>query len=222
MKKYQFPFIMIMRTSLLLTLLVIISTTCASAQIPGKAEKAIDDYFSEILKMYQIIELEEVDAALQKIDALKPSIEKKAKVLADLASEDAEILEFIDSESFMIELQDKPYFKELMRIMQNEDFGKKYRASRELQFKVEQMENIIEEYTDSETGLQAEISDFPAGVAFSITIKGNHKYSGTHEIITDFDEGAVAYIDDLGYLRIDIAGEAEGNEALVSFFIDNN
>jgi len=190
------------------------------SQIPANAEKALDDYYSELVKVYKIIESEEVDVALQKIDALKPSIEKKAKVLVSIANGDPELLEYLDSDNFMEEFQDKPYFKELMRIMESEAFSNKFMGSSELQSKLEELENIIEDltYTDE---VSMEESDSPPGVAFSMTITGSSKYSGTYDIVADFEEGAVAYIDDLEYLRIDITGDVDGKEALVSFFVDD-
>jgi hypothetical protein len=209
------------RKNLLLIMIVLLPAPVLLAQLPAKVEKALDDYYSEIVKVYLIIESEEVDVALQKIDDLKPSIEQKAKNLANLANEDPELLEILDSENFLEEFQDKPYFKELMRIMQSEAFNKKFSANTELQSKVEEVENIIESYTNTADESHEERSNLASGIAFSITINGSHKYSGTYTIMADYEEGAVAYIDDLEYLRIDIIGEDNGKEAEVSFFVDN-
>jgi hypothetical protein len=191
------------------------------AQLPAKVDKALDEYYSEIVKVLRIVESEEVDVALRKIDDLKPSIDQKAKNLATLANEDPELLELLDSENFLEDFQDKPYFKELMRITQSEAFQKKFSASIELQSKVEEVENMIEAYTKTEDDSPEERSDLASGVAFSITISGSNKYSGTYQIMADFEEGAVAFIDDLDYLRIEISGEDNGKEAQVFFFVDN-
>jgi len=221
MTRDHFLSIMKFWKNLLLIMIVLLPAPVLLAQLPAKVEKAIDNYYSEIVKVYLIIEAEEVDVALQKIDDLKPSIEQKAKNLANLANEDPELLKILDSENFLEEFQDKPYFKELMRIMQSEAFNKKFSANTELQSKVEEVENIIESYTNTADESQEERSNLASGVAFSITINGSHKYSGTYTIMADFEEGAVAYIDDLEYLRIDIIGEDNGKEAEVSFFVDN-
>ena len=221
MTRDHFLSIMKFWKNLLLIMIVLLPAPVLLAQLPAKVEKAIDNYYSEIVKVYLIIEAEEVDVALQKIDDLKPSIEQKAKNLANLANEDPELLKILDSENFLEEFQDKPYFKELMRIMQSEAFNKKFSANTELQSKVEEVENIIESYTNTADESQEERSNLASGVAFSITINGSHKYSGTYTIMADFEEGAVAYIDDLEYLRIDIIGEDNEKEAEVSFFVDN-
>ena len=221
MTRDHFLSIMKFWKNLLLIMIVLLPAPVLLAQLPAKVEKAIDNYYSEIVKVYLIIEAEEVDVALQKIDDLKPSIEQKAKNLANLANEDPELLKILDSENFLEEFQDKPYFKELMRIMQSEAFNKKFSANTELQSKVEEVENIIESYTNTADESHEERSNLASGVAFSITINGSHKYSGTYTIMADFEEGAVAYIDDLEYLRIDIIGEDNGKEAEVSFFVDN-
>jgi hypothetical protein len=210
-----------LRTFLIMAMLICFTAPVILAQLPARIEKSIDDYYNEVVKVYKIIETEEVDVALQKIDDLKPSIEQKAKHLANLANEDPELLEILDSEDFLEEFQDKPYFKELMRIMQSEAFNKKFSANTKLQSKVEEIENLIESYTNTAEESQEERSDRASGIAFTIIINGSHKYSGTYTIMADFEEGAVAYIDDLEYLRIDIIGEANGKEAVVSFFVDN-
>lgn len=209
------------RAFLIMVMLICFTTPVILAQLPARFEKSMDDYYTELVKVYKIIETEEVDAALQKIDDLKPSIEQKAKNLANLANEDPELLEFLDSEDFLGELQDKPYFKEIMSIMQSEAFNNKFSANSELQLKVEEVENIIESYTNTTNDSHEERSELTSGVAFSITIGGSHKHSGTYTFIADFEEGAVAYIDDLEYLRIDIVGEDNGKQAEVSFFVDN-
>ena len=221
MTRDNFPAIMIFFKNLLLIIIVLLPSPVLLAQLPVKVDKAIDDYYSEIVKVYMIIESEEVDVALQKIDDLKPSIEQKAKNLANLANEDPELLEILDSENFLEEFQDKPYFKELMRIMQSEAFNNKFSSNTELQSKVEEIENIIESYTNTANDSHEERLELDSGVAFSITISGSHKYSGTYTFMADFEEGAVAYIDDLEYLRIDIVGEDNGKQAEVSFFVDN-
>ncbi len=209
------------RTFFIMAMLICFTTPVILAQLPARFEKSMDDYYTELVKVYKIIETEEVDVALQKIDDLKPSIEQKAKNLANLANEDPELLKILDSENFLEEFQDKPYFKELMRIMQSEGFNKKFSSNTELQSKVEEVENIIESYTNTANDSHEEKSELASGVAFSITISGSHKYSGTYTIMADFEEGAVAYIDDLEYLRIDIRGEDNGKQAEVSFFVDN-
>lgn len=221
MTRDQFFSLTKFRKNLLLILMVFLQAPVLLAQLPAKVDKALDDYYSEIVKVYRIIESEEVDEALRKIDNLKPSIDQKAKNLATLANEDPEILEILDSENFLEDFQDKPYFKELMRITQSEAFQKKYSASIELQSKVEEVEGIIEAYTKTEDDSQEERSGLASGVAFSITISGSNKYSGTYQITADFEEGAVAFIDDLDYLRIEISGEDNGKEAQVFFFVDN-
>jgi len=204
-----------------MVMLICLTTPVILAQLPARIEKSMDDYYTELVKVYKIIETEEVDVALQKIDDLKPSIEQKAKNLANLANEDPELLEFLDSEDFLGELQDKPYFKEIMSIMQSEAFNNKFSANSELQLKVEEVENIIESYTNTANDSDEGRSELASGVAFSITISGSHKYSGTYTFMADFEEGAVAYIDDLEYLRIDIVGDDNGKQAEVSFFVDN-
>jgi hypothetical protein len=209
------------RTFLIMAMLICFTTPVILAQLPARFEKSMDDYYTELVKVYKIIETEEVDVALQKIDDLKPSIEQKAKNLANLANEDPELLKILDSENFLEEFQDKPYFKELMRIMQSEAFNNKFSSNTELQSKVEEVENIIESYTNTANDSHEESSELASGVAFSITISGSHKYSGTYTFMADFEEGAVAYIDDLEYLRIDIVGEDNGKQAEVSFFVDN-
>ena len=221
MKRGQLQSRLRFRTFLLMAMLICFPAPVILAQIPARIEKSVDDYYNEIVKVYKIIEKEEADVALQKIDDLKPSIDQKARHLASLANEDPELLEFLDSEDFLEEFQGKPYYKELMRIMQSEAFNKKFRANTELQSKVEEVENLIESYTDAADELQEAGSDMASGVAFTININGSHKYSGSHTIMADFEEGAVAYIDDLDYLRIDIIGVANGGEAVVSFFVDN-
>ena len=209
------------RKNLLLIMIVFLPAPVLLAQLPAKVEKAMDDYYSEIVKVYQIIESEEVDVALHKIDDLIPSIDQKAKNLATLANEDPEILEILDSENFLENFQDNLYFKELMRIAQSEAFQKKFNANIELQSKVEEVESIIEAYTKTEDDSNEERSDLASGVAFSITISGSNKYSGTYQIMADFEEGAVAYSDDLDYLMIEIYGEDNGKEGQVSFFVEN-
>lgn len=209
------------RKNLLLIMMVFLPAPVLLAQLPAKVDKALDDYYSEIVKVYRIIESEEVDVALRKIDGLKPSIDQKAKILATLANKDPGLLEILDSEYFLENFQDKPYFKEILRITQGEAFQKKFSANNELQSKVEEVENIIEAYTKTTDDSLEERSDLASGVAFSITISGSNKYSGTYQIMADFEEGAVAYIDDLEYLRIEISGEDNGKEAAVSFFVDN-
>jgi len=204
-----------------LVILIPKTRTNDKRQLPVKVEKALEEYYSEIVKVYMIIESEDVDVALQKIDDLKPSIEQKAKNLANLANEDPELLEILDSENFLEDFQDKPYFKELMRITQSEVFNNKFRGNIELQTKVEELENILESYITTADGSHEEISDLPSEVAFSITISGSNKYSGTYQIMADFTEGAIAFIDDLDYLRIEILGEDNGKEAMVSFFVEN-
>jgi hypothetical protein len=208
-----------------LTMIVLLPAPVLLAQFPVKVEKALEEYYSEIVKVYMIIESEEVDVALQKIDDLIPSIEQKAKNLANLANENPElleILEILDSETYLEDFQDKPYFKEIMRIAQSEAVINKFNASIELQSKVEEVENIIESYTNTAEDSLEEISDLASGVAFSITISGSHTYSGTYKIIADFEEGAVAYIYDLDYLQIEILWEENGKEAMVSFFVENS
>ena len=209
------------RKNLFLIMIVFLPSPVLFAQLPANVEKALDDYYSEIVKVYQIIESEEVDVALRKIDDLIPSIDQKAKNLVTLANEDPEILEILDSENFLENSQDNPYFKELMRLAQSEVFQKKFRASIELQSKVEEVESIIEAYSTTADDSHEERSDLASGVAFSITISGSNKYSGTYQILADFEEGAVAYIDDLDDLRIEISGEDNGKEAQVFFFVDN-
>ncbi len=221
MKKDSFPSVVKFLKNLLLIIIVLLPAPVLLAQMPVKVEKALDDYYSEIVKVYMIIESEEVEVALQKIDNLKPSIEQKAKNLANLANEDPELLEIIDSETFLEDFQDKPYYKELMRITQSEAFINKFSANIELQSKVEEFENIIESYTNTADDSNEEISDLVSEVAFSITISGSHEYSGTYQIMADFKEGAVAYIDDMDYLRIEISGEDNGKQAEVFFFVDN-
>ncbi len=222
MTRDQFLSLTKFRKNLLLILMVFLPAPVLLAQLPAKVDKALDDYYSEIVKVYRIIESEEVDEALGKIDNLKPSIDQKAKNLATLANEDPELLEILDSENFLEDFQDKPYFKELMRITQSEAFQRKYSASIELQSKVEEVENIIETYTKTEDDSHEQRSELASGVAFSITISGSNKYSGTYQITADFEEGAVAFIDDLDYLRIEISGEDNGKEAQVFFFVDNS
>jgi hypothetical protein len=126
------------RTFLIMAMLICFTTPVILAQLPARFEKSMDDYYTELVKVYKIIETEEVDVALQKIDDLKPSIEQKAKNLANLANEDPELLKILDSENFLEEFQDKPYFKELMRIMQSEVFNNKFSSNTELQSKVEE------------------------------------------------------------------------------------
>jgi hypothetical protein len=210
--------------NLLLIIIVLLPAPVLLAQLPVKVEKALEEYYSEIVKVYMIIESEDVDVALQKIDDLIPSIEQKAKNLVNLANEDPEvleILEILDSENYLEDFQDNPYFKEIMRIAQSEAFINKFSANIELQSKVEEVENIIESYTNTADDSHEEISDLASGVAFSITISGSHKYSGSYQIMADFEEGAVAYIDDLDYLQVEILGEDNGREAMVSFFVEN-
>ena len=221
MKRDQCRSVLNFRTFLTMAMLICITTPVILAQLPARFEKSMDDYYTELVKVYKIIETEEVDVALQKIDDLKPSIEQKAKNLASLANDDSELLEFLDSEDFLVELQDKPYFKEIMSIMQSEAFSNKFSTNSELQLKVEEVENIIESYTNTSNDSHEERLELASGVAFSITISGSHKYSGAYTFMSDFEEGAVAYIDDLEYLRIDIVGEDDGKQAEVSFFVDN-
>jgi len=221
MTKDNFPSIMKFLKTLLLIMIVLLPAPLLLAQLPVKVEKALEEYYSEIVKVYMIIESEDVDVALQKIEDLIPSIEQKAKNLANLANEDPEVLEILDSENFIEDFQEKPYFKEIMRIAQSEAFINKFSANIELQSKVEEVENIIESYTNTADDSHDEISDLASGVAFSITISGSHKYSGTYQIMADFEEGAVAYIDDLDYLQVEILGEDNGREAMVSFFVEN-
>jgi len=192
------------------------------AQLPNNLEAAIDDYYSEIVKVYKIIEAEEVEVAILKIDKLVPSIEKKARKIGELINDEPEYLEFIDSEEFDEYLSKKPYIQTTMTMMQNEAFTNKLMTSNELQAKIEEIEGIIAIYTRSDNDPSKVESELPSGVAFTITLNGNGKFSGTYQVTADFEEGAVAFIDDLEYLRIEIFGEHNGNEASVSFFVDNN
>ena len=212
-----------LRSRIVLLALIVgwISAPQVDAQFSPKIEKAFDEYFTELAKVCQIIESEEVDVALRKMDDMKPTIERKARELVEIAESDPEILQILDADDSFELFQDKPYFKELMRIAQSENFNNKIRSSPELQLKLEELENIIETYTQDILPSDEEPSELPTGVAFTLTLNGKGKFTGTYHIIADFEEGAVAYIDDLDYLRIDIYGEVEGKEASVSFFVEN-
>jgi hypothetical protein len=192
------------------------------AQLPNNLEAAIDDYYSEIVKVYKIIESHEIDVAINKIEELVPSIEKKARKIGELIADEPEYLEFIDSEEFDEYLSKKSYIQETMTMMQNEAFTNKLMTSNELQAKIEEIEGIIKIYTRSDNDPSKVESELPSGVAFTITMNGNGKFSGSYQVKADFEEGAVAFIDDLEYLRMEIFGEHNGNEAMASFFVDNN
>ena len=198
-----------------------ISATQVDAQFSPRIEKGLDEYYTEILKVYKIIESEEVDVALRKMDDMKPTIERKARELAEIAESDPEILRILDADDSFEVFQDKPYYIGLMRIAQSENFQRKMRASSEIGLKLETLENIIETYTQDILPSEEEPTELATGVAFTLTLNGKGKFTGTHHITADFEEGAIAYIDDLDYLRIDIYGEVEGKEASVSFFVDN-
>lgn len=206
---------------LILIAYIILPSHRLSAQLPNNLDKALDNYYLEIVKVYKIIEAEEIDVAIKKIDDLKPSIVQKAKIIAELIDDEPEYLEFIDSEEFDEFLLDKPYIKEIMAMMQNEAFTKKLMSSTELQTKIEEVESIIEAFTETDDDASIDKSDLPSGVAFSITLNGSGKFSGSYPVTADFDEGAVAFIDDLEYLRIEIFGDYNGNEASASFFVEN-
>lgn len=198
-----------------------LSATQVDAQFSPRIEKGLDEYFTEIVKVYKIIESEEVDVALRKMDDMKPTIERKARELAEIAESDPEILRILDADDSFEVFQDKPYYIELMRIIQSENFQRKMRASSEIGLKLETLENIIETYTQDILPSEEEPTELAKGVAFTLTLNGKGKFTGTYPITADFEEGAIAYIDDLDYLRIDIYGEVEGKEASVSFFVDN-
>jgi hypothetical protein len=98
----------------------------------------------------------------------------------------------------------------------------KFRGNPELQSKVEEVENIIESYTNETQESYEGKSELDSGTAFSMTIEGSQKFSGTYIITADYEKGAVAFLDDLGYLRIEILGTVDGKEAIVSFFVENS
>ena len=49
------------RKNLLLIMIVFLPAPVLLAQLPAKVEKALDDYYSEIAKVLQVIESEEVE-----------------------------------------------------------------------------------------------------------------------------------------------------------------
>jgi len=212
-----------LRSRILLLALIAgwISATQVDAQFSPRIEKGLDEYFTEIAKVYKIIESEEVDVALRKMDDMKPTIERKARELAEIAESDPEILRILDTDDSYQLFLDKPYYKELMRIAQSENFQRKMRASSEIGLKLETLENIIETYTKVFLPSEEDPLELATGVAFTLNLNGKGKFTGTHHVTADFEEGAIAYIDDLDYLRIDIYGEVQGKEASVSFFVDN-
>ena len=187
------------------------------AQLPSGIEKAADEYYQEILKVYQYIESEEPSVALERIDDLIPAIDKKAKVLVELAEDDPEVMELLDSDDSYLLFEDKPYFKEMMRIMQSEAFINKLESNSELQDKIEEVEGIIESY---EASPQADEGEEEKGNAFTLTIQEG-EFQGTYIIMADFEESAVAYPDDQDYLMIDIFGNSDEEESSVSFFVEN-
>jgi len=188
-----------------------------SAQLPSRIEKAFDEYYEEIVKVYQIAESEEPSVALDRIDNMIPDIEKRAMVLVDLAEDDPEVMEFLDSDESYLLFIDKPYMKEMMRITQNEAFMHKLETNIELQTKIEEVEGIIESYDSSSPVMEDQTE---RGVAFTLVI-GEGEFGGTYQIVTDFEQSAVAYKDDLGYLRVEIMGSSENEESSVSFFMEN-
>ena len=52
------------RKNLLLIMMVFLPAPVLLAQLPAKVEKALDDYYSEIVKVYMIIELMDTDGEL--------------------------------------------------------------------------------------------------------------------------------------------------------------
>lgn len=198
-------------------LFALLPLSSITAQLPSRIEKAFDEYYQEIVKVYQVIESEDPSVALDRIDKLIPEIEKRAMVVVDLTEADPEVMEFLDSDESYLLFRDKPYYKEMIRITQNESFLKKLETNSELQAKIEEVEGIIEAYASSPPAMEDQIEQ---GVAFTLKIREG-EFEGTYQIITDFDESAVAYIDDLGYLRIDIMGSSENEESTVSFFVEN-
>ena len=138
------------------------------AQLPASFESSLDEYYTEIVKVYKIIESEDVEVPLRKIDDLKPSIEQKAKKVASSADALPDLLEYLDSDEFLQDFQSKPYFIELMRITQSEAFSAKFMGNAMLQAKVEEVENIIEAYVDSDEDSEDESEELTTGVAFSI------------------------------------------------------
>lgn len=187
------------------------------AQLPSGIEKAADEYYQEILKVYRYIESEEPSVAIERIDDLIPAIEKKARVLVELAEDDPEVMELLDSDDSYLLFEEKPYFKEIMRILQSEAIINKLESYSELQDKIEEVEGIIESY---EASPQADEGQGETGNAFTLTIQEG-EFQGTYQIWANFEESAVAYADDQDYLMIDIFGNSNEEESSVSFFVEN-
>jgi hypothetical protein len=221
MKKKTIPTKLKFYAIIILIAITIFPSQRLLAQLPNHLEAAINDYYSEIVKVYKLVDSEEIEVAINKIEGLVPSIEKKARIIGEIIAAEPEYLEFIDSEEFDDYLAQNPHIQEIMTMMQNEAFARKLMTSKELLAKIEEIEGIIETYTTSDNDPSNDELELPSGIAFTITLNGNGKFSGSYQVNADFEEGAVAFIDDLEYLRIEIFGDYNGNEASASFFVDN-
>ena len=207
---------------ILLTILSLINVSFLRAQLSPAEEKAMDEYFTEILKVYRIIDQEDdVQTAIRKIDARLPEIDKKAKILAEKVNRNPEFDQLLESDELFEMFQHKPYFQETMELLQDESFSGKLMGSAELLKKLEEVDKIGEAYLESGESPGTDEAMPGAEEAFSISLSGASEISGTYTLKADFEEGAIAYIDDLGYLRIYIYGYAGTQEGSVEFFVDN-
>lgn len=191
------------------------------AQVPADIQRTVDEFYTELVKIYKIIESEEVELALKKIDTLTPSLENKARKMAEQLKNHAGFVETFDSEEYQLLILEKPYYKEMMRILTSESFIDKMRSNTQIQVKLEALNAMLESYLDVDEEPVDKGGALPED-AFTITLTGNGPYSGKYTIQANHEDDAVAFIDDLGYLRIEILGEVDGMEAGVSFFVENN
>lgn len=203
-------------------------TSSAYCQIPPNVEESMDAFYMGLLEVYKVIKEENEETALSKIEEMRPGLIENAKAYADAAEELEELRQDIPENEFEQLFQNKTYFQEMMALMSDEEFMTKYKSSPELQQRMEEIVNLINmNFGGEEDDAEMYEDDFGYGFeyndeVFTIEIGDNNNYSSSYTVMSNFEGGAIAYSqDDEDFSSVEIMGEVNGGEAMVTFFVYN-
>ena len=217
------------RIGLIITCIIFSSTVSipSYSQVPEEFAVAFKEFYGGIIELYQVIKDEDTKTALSKIDEMEPVLIQKAQSIAELAKKYEEQELEIEEGEFEEYFADQDYFKEMMAFMADEDFLTKYQASPEIQKKMGEIGNLLTQYfgSDDEDEMYEEeygYEEMYENNAEALTLEIEGSNSGGYTVMSNFGGGAIAYSEDGEYFQVEIMGEVNGGEAMVTFMLDNS
>jgi hypothetical protein len=197
-----------------ITVLLTIVVGTASAQIPSSLENELDNFNIEIYQALLLLKTETENDAVAKLATIKPELRARETSLLAKIDEYPEMSEE-EEEAFDERQLSKPVYKNLVLLLNDNEFKKKVGSNERLQKEFDELMEIMNIGVDANEGDMKVAYDSSSGFYCSFKFP-----NGTFDIIASQDESG-AYIDDSGMLTVEVNGLTKGNYTSLLLMIED-